>query len=63
MPHETTYERADELLDEARGYLPVDGAVPEPGHDPVAHAQVVATIGVGTAILALCDQLRLQHES
>ena len=39
MPHETTYERADELLDEARGYLPVDGAVPDPGHDPVARAR------------------------
>lgn len=63
MAHETTYARAQELLDEARGYLPVGGAVPEPGNDPIAYAQVVATAGVGTAILALCDELRLRRES
>ncbi len=63
MTHETTYARADELLDEARGYLPVGEAMPEPGNNPVAYAQVVATIAVGTAILALCDQLRLERES
>lgn len=62
MSHETTYTRAQELLDEAREGLPVGGALPESGNDPVAYAQVLATVGVGTAILALCDQLRLEHE-
>jgi hypothetical protein len=63
MTHETTYTRAQALLDEAREYLPVGGAQLEPGNDPVAYAQVVATAGVGTAILALCDELRLQRKS
>jgi hypothetical protein len=63
MPHETTYARAQEHLDAARAYLPTGGALPEPGNDPVAYAQAVATLGVGTAILAVCDELRLQREN
>jgi hypothetical protein len=40
-----------------RGALP-----PEEGGDPIRYAQVVATAGLGTAILALCDELRSQSE-
>lgn len=35
---------------------------PEEGGDPIPYAQVVATAGLGHALLALCDELRRQAE-
>jgi hypothetical protein len=60
---ESTYHRAFLLLDDAKEYLPVGGAIPEEGGDPIGYAQALATAGLGHAILALCDELRSQRES
>lgn len=63
MPEESTYYRAQQLLDDAKEYLPVGGAIAAEGAEPIPYAQVLATAGLGTAILALCDELRLRRES
>jgi len=59
---ESAYHRAEVMLDEAKEYLPIGGALPEDeGGHPIPYAQVLATAGLGQAILALCDELRERH--
>jgi len=58
MPDESTYHRAETLLADAIEYLPVGGALQEEGNNPVGYAQVVAIAGLGSAVLALAEELR-----
>jgi hypothetical protein len=54
----SAYHRAFLLLEDAKEYLPIGGALPkEEGGDPIAYAQVLATSGLAHAVLALCEEL------
>ncbi len=63
MPEESSYHRAESLLADAIEYLPVGGALQEEGNNPMGYAQVVAIAGLGTAILALAEELRTGREA
>lgn len=62
MESESTYQRARNLLLDAKEYLPSGGAIAEEGGDPLGYAQVLAAAGLGTAILALCEELQAHRE-
>jgi hypothetical protein len=59
MSSENAYTLAQKALSDAIEYLPLGGALPDEG-DPIPYAQVCATVGVGQAILALCEELHEQ---
>lgn len=63
MPEESSYHRAESLLADAIEYLPVGGALQEEGNNPMGYAQVVAIAGLGTAILALAEELHTGREA